>query len=322
MAALENATPRPEDAVPRGDDGISGTSDATSDLDSRVSPAKRDGAPEPRPRAQDVAPGSRTRTQDGALSRSPLVYTRRLIAFEVVAVLAVSLGRSAVSAFISLMGSLTASKALSAQRAPLNQSAAPGRPWLDLSYQVYGIAFGLAPVLLVAYLLAREGASLRTLGADRSRPWWDLGRGAAVAAVIGGSGLGLYLAAHAAGAALTVVPTTLPPVWWRIPVLIASAFQNAALEEVVVLGYLLRRFKQAGWSDGRSDAVSALIRGSYHLYQGFGGFVGNLVMGLIFARLYRRWGRVMPLLVAHGLIDTVAFVGYVLIAPHVSWLPH
>ena len=25
--------------------------------------------------------------------------------------------------------------------------------------------------------------------------------------------------------------------------------------------------------------VSALIRGSYHLYQGFGGFVGNLIMG-------------------------------------------
>ena len=252
----------------------------------------------------------------------PASYTRKLIAFEVVAVLAVSLGRSAVSAFIDLMGSLTAPQALSSQQATLNGSAAPGRPWLDLSYQVYGIAFGLAPVLLVAYLLAREGASLRTLGADRTRPWRDLGAGAAVAAVIGGSGLALYLAAHAAGAALTVVPTTLPPVWWRIPVLVGSAFQNAALEEVVVLGYLLRRFKQAGWSDTRADWVSALVRGSYHLYQGFGGFVGNLVMGLIFARLYRRWGRVAPLLLAHALIDTTAFVGYVLLAGRVSWLPH
>ncbi|HEV2343615.1 MAG TPA: type II CAAX endopeptidase family protein [Actinocrinis sp.] len=252
----------------------------------------------------------------------PTAYTRRLIAFEVAAVLALSLGRSAIGALIDLGGSLTARKALSAQHATLNASAAPGRPWLDLSYQVYGIAFGLAPVLLVAYLLAREGASLRTLGADRSRLWRDLGLGALVAAVIGGSGLGLYLAAHALGAALTVVPTSLPPVWWRIPVLVASAFQNAALEEVVVLGYLLRRFDQAGWSRGRADSVSALIRGSYHLYQGFGGFVGNLVMGLIFARLYRRWGRVTPLLLAHALIDTTAFVGYVLLAGHVSWLPH
>ncbi|MBS2966300.1 CPBP family intramembrane metalloprotease [Actinocrinis puniceicyclus] len=252
----------------------------------------------------------------------PQGYTRALIAFEVAAVLALSLGRSAVSALIDLGGSLTAHKALAAQHATLNASAAPGRPWLDLSYQLYGIAFGLAPVLLVAYLLAREGASLRALGADRTRALGDLGRGAAVAAVVGGSGLGLYLAAHAAGAALTVVPTSLPPVWWRIPVLVASAFQNAALEEVVVLGYLLRRFDQAGWSHGRADVVSSLIRGAYHLYQGFGGFVGNLVMGLIFARLYRRWGRVMPLLLAHALIDTAAFVGYVALAPHVGWLPH
>jgi membrane protease YdiL (CAAX protease family) len=251
----------------------------------------------------------------------PVRYTRRLIAFEVAAVLAVSLGRSAVSALIDLGGSLTAKQALNTQQATLNASAAPGRPWLDLTWQVYGIAFGLAPVLLVAYLLVREGASLRTLGIDGSRPWRDLGYGAAVAAVIGGCGLGLYLAAHHFGAALTVVPTTLPDVWWRIPVLIGSAFQNAALEEVVVLGYLLRRLDQAGMSEYRADATSAVVRGSYHLYQGFGGFVGNLIMGLIFARLYRRWGRVTPLLLAHGLIDTTTFVGYVLLAGHVHWLP-
>jgi membrane protease YdiL (CAAX protease family) len=251
----------------------------------------------------------------------PTAYTRKLIGFEVAAVLAVSLGRSAISAVIDLLGSLTDPKALSAQRATLNPTVAPGRPWLDLSWQMYGIAFGLAPVLLVAYLLAREGESLRTLGLIRSRVWPDLGRGAAVAAVIGGCGLGLYVAAYQAGASVTVVPTTLPNVWWRFPVLVGSALQNGALEEVVILGYLLRRFDQAGWSPARADIVSALIRGSYHLYQGFGGFVGNVVMGLVFARLYRRWGRITPLLLAHALIDTTAYVGYVLLAGHVSWLP-
>ena len=34
--------------------------------------------------------------------------------------------------------------------------------------------------------------------------------------------------------------------------------------------------------------TSALIRGSYHLYQGFGGFVGNVVMGVIFGWFYTR----------------------------------
>jgi len=251
-------------------------------------------------------------------------WTRRLLWFELAAVLAVGLGRSAVDSAISLIGSLTAVHSvtkLSTQAVSLNASAAPGRPWLDLSWQVYGIAFGLAPALLVAYLLTREGVGLKGIGVDFTRPWRDLAYGAAVAAAIGGSGLALYLAAHAAGVAVTVVPTTLPAVWWRIPVLVGSAWQNAAVEEITWNGYLLRRFDQLGWRPLRSDVTSALIRGCYHLYQGFGGFVGNFVMGVIFARLYRRWGRVMPLLVAHGLIDTAAFVGYVALAGHVSWLP-
>jgi membrane protease YdiL (CAAX protease family) len=250
-------------------------------------------------------------------------WTRRLIAFEVAAVLAVGLGRSAVNSLISFVGSITVVKSitkLSTQSVALNASAS-SRPWLNLTWQVYGIAFGLAPALLVAYLLTREKVGLRGIGLDRSRPLKDLGYGAAVAACIGGAGLALYLSAHAAGLAVTVVPTTLPAIWWRIPVLVGSAWENAFVEEITWNGYLLRRFDQLGWSENRSDATSALIRGCYHLYQGLGGFAGNLVMGLIFAKLYRRWGRVTPLVVAHGLIDTVAFVGYVLLAGHVSWLP-
>ena len=250
-------------------------------------------------------------------------FTRRLIAFEVVAVLAVGLGRSAVDSVISLIGALTQVQSvtkLSTQTVSLNSSDST-RPWLDLTWQVYGIVFALAPALLVVYLLTRERVGLRGIGLDATRPLKDLGFGALVAACIGGSGLALYLGAHAAGLAVTIVPTTLPAIWWRIPVLVGSAWENAIVEEITWNGYLLRRFDQLGWGERRSDATSALIRGSYHLYQGFGGFVGNFVMGMIFARLYRRWGRVTPLLIAHGLIDTTAFVGYVLLAGHVSWLP-
>ncbi|MBR7836736.1 CPBP family intramembrane metalloprotease [Actinospica durhamensis] len=273
--------------------------------------------------------GTRGRPGDGTGVGTGLggwggTWTKRLLWFEVAAVLAVGLGRSAVYSVISLIGTLTevhSATKLSTQSVALNASAAPGRPWLDLTWQAYGIAFGLAPALLVAYLLTREGVGLRVMGLDASRPLRDLGYGAGVAAVIGGSGLALYLSAHAAGLAVTVVPTTLPAIWWRIPVLVGSAWQNAIVEEVTWNGYLLRRFDQAGLRPQRSDALSALIRGCYHLYQGFGGFLGNLVMGLVFAKLYRRWGRVTPLLIAHGLIDTVTFVGYVILAGHVSWLP-
>jgi membrane protease YdiL (CAAX protease family) len=256
---------------------------------------------------------------DTASARDGL--SRRLLRQELLLVLALSLGASAVSAVISFGGSLTAPAALKHQTATLVGSLAPGRPWLDLTWHLFDIATALVPVLLVAHLLLREGTSIRVLGLDRTRPWADLGKGALVAAGIGGSGLLLYLGARAAGFNLTVVPSSLPDVWWRIPVLLLSAAQNAIVEEVIVLGYMLRRLEQLGWSWPAAMAASSLLRGSYHLYQGVGGFVGNLAMGLIFCFLYRRWRRVAPFAVAHTLIDSVAFVGYALLAGHVSWLP-
>ncbi|MFE9573648.1 CPBP family intramembrane glutamic endopeptidase [Streptomyces sp. NPDC006692] len=246
----------------------------------------------------------------------------RILRSETVLVLALSLGASGFSALISFVGSLTKPGGLKHQAANLNTSYAPGRPWLDLAWQLFGIATALVPVALVAHLLLREGAGgLKAIGFDRTRPWPDLGRGALIAAGIGSAGLAFYLAARAAGGNLTVVPESLPDVWWKYPVLILSALQNAVLEEVIVVGYLLRRLGQLGWTPMGALVASAVLRGSYHLYQGVGGFIGNMVMGVVFVLLYRRWQRVGPLVVAHALLDIGAFVGYALLAGKVSWLP-
>jgi membrane protease YdiL (CAAX protease family) len=83
----------------------------------------------------------------------------------------------------------------------------------------------------------------------------------------------------------------------------------------------MHRLQGFGWSFAKAAAASSLLRGSYHLYQGIGGFVGNMVMGVVFVYLYRRWGRVGPLVVAHSLLDIGAFVGYALLAGKVGWLP-
>ncbi len=241
--------------------------------------------------------------------------------WEIVAVFAVSLGASGLYALVSLIGSLTAKQSLSKQTATLNGSLAPGRPLLDLVMQLLNITLSLAPVLLVFYLLARAGERPSSIGVDARQPARDLARGAVLAALIGGSGLGLYLIAYHAGVELNVVPENLPNVWWRFPVLLLSAAQNATVEEVIVVGYLLSRLDLLGVRPSRAIALSAVIRGSYHLYQGVGAFLGNAAMGLVFGYLYRRWGRVMPLLIAHFLIDAVTFIGYALLAGHVSWLP-
>ncbi|MTE22071.1 CPBP family intramembrane metalloprotease [Streptomyces sp. TRM43335] len=270
----------------------------------------------------------RERGARGREADDETLASRRILGRETLIVLALSLGASGLSALIGFVGALTRPGGLKDQAARLNGSHAPDRPWLDLAWQVFGIATALVPVLLVAHLLTREppngggsGPGLRGIGLDLRRPGSDLARGAVVAAGIGGSGLLFYLAARASGFNLTVVPESLPDVWWKIPVLIASAIQNSVVEEVIVVGYLLRRLDRLGWTPTAALAASSLLRGSYHLYQGIGGFVGNVVMGVVFVLLYRRWGRVGPLVAAHALIDIVAFVGYALLAGRVGWLP-
>jgi membrane protease YdiL (CAAX protease family) len=244
----------------------------------------------------------------------------RYLKWEVFAVLALSLGASAVNALLSLIGSLLQTKALHSQAATLVGPAAPN-PWLDLAYQIAFIAEALAPVLLVLYLLYRSGERPSDIGLDASQPGKDIARGAVLATVIGGAGLLLYIAAFHLGISLNIVPEDLPDIWWRIPVLLLSAAHDGLLEEIVILAYVLRRLDQIGWTPWKAILLSAVVRGSYHLYQGFGAFIGNMIMGLIFGVLYKRWGRCTPMIIAHTLIDAVTFVGYAALVGKVSWLP-
>ncbi|TDB78490.1 CPBP family intramembrane glutamic endopeptidase [Micromonospora sp. KC723] len=247
--------------------------------------------------------------------------SRKVLGTETLLVLGLSLGQSAVYAVVSIIAKLTADGGLSKQTAALNTSQS-ARPWLDLTYQLLGVAFALLPVLLAVHLLARDpGDPVRTLGLDPRHPGADLARGAGLAALIGLPGLALFWAAAQLGVNAKLVPAGLPDVWWAVPVLILAAAQNAVLEEVIVVGYLVTRLRQMQWRLAAIIATSALLRASYHLYQGFGAFVGNAVMGVVFSLFYLRTRRVMPLVVAHTLLDVVAFVGYTLVPEQwLSWL--
>ena len=246
---------------------------------------------------------------------------RRLLLTETALVLGLSLGASAIWSVLSIVDKLTARVALSQQTTAMNSSVTPDRPWLDLAYKLVGIALALVPVALALHLLSRDrpGAAHR-IGLDLRAPASDLARGALLAAAVGIPGLGVYAGARALGVNTTVAAANLADHWWTIPVLVLAAAQNAVLEEVVMVGYLFTRWTQAGWRTWTVIGASALIRGSYHLYQGFGGFVGNIAMGLIFGWVYTRTRRVGPLVVAHTLLDVVAFVGYSLLKGHASWL--
>lgn len=243
---------------------------------------------------------------------SDRAWRRRLTA-EVWIVLGLSLGKSGVYALVNIVARLTADTPLAQQQATLNASRSE-RPYLDLVYQLLSIGFALVPVALALYLLSANGRSaVRRIGLDRARPGRDVAVGVGLAALIGLPGLGLYVAGRALGITVEVQAEALNAAWWTVPVLVLAALQNALLEEVVVVGYLMERLRELRWRTPAILVASALLRGSYHLYQGIGPFIGNVVMGLVFAEYYRRRRRTFPLVVAHTLLDVVAFVGYALV---------
>ncbi len=226
---------------------------------------------------------------------------RRTLREEVLVVLSLSLFASAVFAILDLLS------------APLKGvHVTTVDQTTQLARQVADVVFGVAPVWLVVHLLRRAGQSPGTIGLAWDRPRADLARGAALFAVVGAAGVGLYLAAVHLGVNRFVDPA--PPLghWWTVPVLMMNSAQAALLEEVIVAGYLITRLRQLGWTAFGAVAASATLRGAYHLYQGWGGFAGNLAMGALFGIVFARTRRTWPLVTAHFLLDTGAGVGFIL----------
>lgn len=230
--------------------------------------------------------------------------------WEIGLVLAVTVGQSAVYSVLSLVRRLLTPTPLGQQQTQLNPTQDTAALW-DVIYQTLAVFFDLALVGLVVYLLWEPGASaLRRIGLDFRRFGGDVGRGILLIVVIGVPGLALYAAGRALGITVQVQAAPLDAAWYTVPLLILSALRAGLTEEVIFLGYLFDRLRRQGWGPWTIILSTAALRAAYHAYQGIGPIIGNFVMGLVFGWCYRRWGRVMPLVVAHTLIDVIAFVGY------------
>lgn len=235
---------------------------------------------------------------------------RRRIRVEIALVLGLSLGASAVYSIVSLADSLTRAKPLSRQVQSLN-TALSNREIFDFVYQFLALFFDLVPVALVCFLLWRSARPhLGRLGLGFDRPGRDAVVGLGLALLIGIPGIFLYLSGKAIGINVTVSPSPIDTYWWTIPILVLSALRAGLQEELIVIGYLFARLRDLGWRTWPIILSTALLRGTYHLYQGFGAFLGNVAMGLLFGWLYARFGRVLPLVIAHVVIDIAIFVGY------------
>ncbi|MBO0679802.1 CPBP family intramembrane metalloprotease [Mycolicibacterium sp. S2-37] len=242
---------------------------------------------------------------------------RRALRIEIAVVLAVTFGLSAYTALLNLVESVLLG--LSGQVVALNPKRSP-YDLIDLGLNLAGVFQLLAWGGLGLYLLWRGGSRLVDIGLGRVQLRGDLLGGLGLAALIGLPGLALYQVARALGINASVEPAELYDTWWRIPVLLLISFANGWAEEIIVVGFLLTRLRQLKVSPVVAIVLSSLLRGAYHLYQGFGAGLGNVAMGLVFGYVWHRTGRLWPLIIAHALIDAVAFVGYALLAGHLGWL--
>lgn len=240
--------------------------------------------------------------------------TRRFYAWEVVIVLALSLGRAAVYAVLQLAERLTIAP-LADQTATVQRSRSRDEIF-DATFQILDALFALAPVALVLYLVFLQGQNpFRSWGLDFRRPGHDWLAGGGLFLLIGVGTMGVYFTGRSLGVTAQLIPADVGEYWWTGPVLLLSALRHSLLEEVVMVAYLFDRARRI-WPHAGAWAVivaSAVLRGAYHLYQGFGPGVGNLLMGLVFGWFYHRFGRVMPLVIAHFLLDAVAFLAFPLV---------
>ncbi|MFT4086872.1 MAG: CPBP family intramembrane metalloprotease [Gordonia sp. (in: high G+C Gram-positive bacteria)] len=242
---------------------------------------------------------------------------RRALVVELVIVGVLTFGFSALSAILSLIDAQL-SGGIASSTVALNARQSDHQI-IDLIRQLMSFARLAAIGALGVYLLWRSGIRLPSVGLGRPVRR-DVPPGLALAALIGLPGLALVAVARLLGLNAQLVPAQGDGPWWQWITLTLIAVGNAVAEEVVVVAYFMTRLKQLGVGTGATLASSAILRGGYHLYQGFGAGVGNMVMGLVFGRWFQATGRVWPLIVAHSVIDVVAFLGYALLAPHLGWL--
>ncbi len=225
-------------------------------------------------------------------------------------VLMVSLGASAIYSILSLARKLTSTQGLAGSVTTINQPLAK-TPWLDLVSQLASISLALVPVLLALYFLRMDNIKIGLIPVKRD---WVIG--ISLPLIIGIPGIALYAVALNLGLTSRIVPSSLGDYWWTPVVLVLAALRSGLQEEIIAVAFFAKKLKIIRPEITIISVVvlSSLFRASYHLYQGFSAFLGNVVMGLVFGYLFMRTGRVAPLVIAHTIMNTAVFIGFPLVA--------
>jgi membrane protease YdiL (CAAX protease family) len=159
-----------------------------------------------------------------------------------------------------------------------------------------------APVMVLAYLLARSGEGSAAIGLRRFSAW-DAGTGVALAVMSWVLVFVLAIVFSRLGSnEVDFLPPALP-LWFRIVDAVVIAVTAGVTEEVVVRGYAQTRLEQLKAPTAVILLLPTGLWALLHLYQGLGPAVTILCLGLVYAAYFNATRRLWPLVVAHALFD-------------------
>jgi membrane protease YdiL (CAAX protease family) len=175
-------------------------------------------------------------------------------------------------------------------------------PGLSLALTIGNTIAGFAAAALAIFLLIRNGEGVESIGLAGHQlkkdlalvlPVWIL-----VQVVPQEIGASLVTALHIPR--YSVVGPAVPTAF--VVAALLKSLQAGIVEEIVVLGYLVRRLEQRGWSAAAVVTVAVLVRVSYHLYYGPG--ILPIVLWATASVLVYRWlRRLLPFIICHFVWD-------------------
>ncbi len=237
--------------------------------------------------------------------------TRRLLGVELLVVLAMFLLQAGVEAVLAL---IRQAQGTASSYGYLPQVDGWG---FEVVFTVLAGVIVASPAALVWYLLVRNGEGPAAIGLD----WWrwrtdlalmfltfscvfllpQLGGGLVVRV--------LHLHGYTLGASSGHQAR-----WLQTFGLIVGGTASGIVEEVVVLGYLVRRLEQRGWATWAVVAVAFASRASYHLYYGWN-ILPIACWALVSILVYRRTRRLWPFIWCHIIWDLTVSLGH----SYASW---
>jgi membrane protease YdiL (CAAX protease family) len=161
--------------------------------------------------------------------------------------------------------------------------------------------------LLIFFLSSLSAFSIgfRRLAPGTALIW----AGALVALSVAGIRLGLFFERRGwwppeAELVYLLIPKTRQEKVWSVLLLAPTA---ALCEEFLYRGFLLAQLTQWLRSGAWAWAASSLAFGLAHVYQGWNGMLRASLLGALLAYPVIHFGSLYPSMLAHGLIDTLAF---------------